>query len=788
MRASGKGPIWAVLALTAIGAGSAQGQVTQVKPEAGTGLSSRLYELATDPGLAQLRPAELNDALSLAPHGPGSLMRDGDSLVVEARTTGGARKRVAGVRASGAEVIGVSPQAKRITAEVEPPTLERLAAAPGILSLKEVLTPMTNGAGDGAATSAISTCKGSITTEADTRMKAAAARTQFDVDGSGVKVGLLSDSYNIATSDRTTAAQDVASGDLPGPGNPCGRTTPVQVLAESGVAGDDEGRGMAQLVHDLAPGASLAFATGVGGQAVFADNIRALASAGAKVIVDDLTYFGEPMFQDGPVAVAVNDVTAQGVAYYSSAANNNSIDVGGRNIGAWEAPSFRANTCPPALAGSNCMDFNPAAGVDTTFAVTLGAGRTTRIILNWAEPWDGVSTDIDLYALNSAGTTVLENSVDVNPGGTEEPSEVLGLTNPNASSVTFTIAVRRFSGAATPRVKFITTGGPSTILGYEYPTSNGGDRVGETIFGHNGAANAVSTAAVRYNQSAAPEPFSSRGPVVTYFGPVSTPTPAPPSTRVLAKPDLAAIDGGQTTFFFDDTAPFTLPIRFFGTSAAAPDAAAVAALQLSANPALSQAQVKAAQKSTASPVGAFGPTAVGGGLVNAVAALAANPPAAPSVAVQAPAVTKDRTPAIPFTASGHLKTLECSIDGAPGAPCTSPLTPADPLSNGAHQLTVAATDYFAQVGSASGRFKVDTKKPKVKFKKAPAKRSTQHTAKFKIKTERGAKLTCKLDRKKAKKCKSKVKFRVGAGKHKLKVAATDAAGNVGRSGYKWKVI
>jgi hypothetical protein len=46
-----------------------------------------------------------------------------------------------------------------------------------------------------------------------------------------------------------------------------------------------------QVVHDLAPTAALAFATANGGDDAFANNIRALAAAGAKVIVDDVGYF-----------------------------------------------------------------------------------------------------------------------------------------------------------------------------------------------------------------------------------------------------------------------------------------------------------------------------------------------------------------------------------------------------------------------------------------------------------------------------------------------------------------
>ena len=78
---------------------------------------------------------------------------------------------------------------------------------------------------------------------------------------------------------------------------------------------------MSQLVHDVAPGAGIAFHTAFNSEFDFAEGIIELADAGADVIVDDVRYFAEPFFMDGMIAQAVDIVSARGVPYYSSAGN-----------------------------------------------------------------------------------------------------------------------------------------------------------------------------------------------------------------------------------------------------------------------------------------------------------------------------------------------------------------------------------------------------------------------------------------------------------------------------------
>ena len=111
------------------------------------------------------------------------------------------------------------------------------------------------------------------------------------IDGTGVKIGVISDSYNTNV---IAAQDDVAQGDLP---------ADVQLLDPLvQVPGTDEGRAMLQIVHDIAPKARLVFHTGSLGAGPFARTIKQMASqnlAGGKcdVIVDDLSYITEPVQQ-----------------------------------------------------------------------------------------------------------------------------------------------------------------------------------------------------------------------------------------------------------------------------------------------------------------------------------------------------------------------------------------------------------------------------------------------------------------------------------------------------------
>ena len=328
------------------------GLIDKHAPGTNAGLSPRLAALAN--GLADEPKAVQAGELSLSPAGAGSLQRDGERLIVSARADAVTPRLLDGLRAAGAEIVSNNGELGTVDLAVAPSDLIEVARVPGVESVTEALAPMVARVGGPGGTNPArlalpsgieakqGTCRGSITSEADSQMQAAAARQTFGVDGTGQKVGILSDSFDAGENLPTRASNDIATGDLPGPGNPCGYTTPVQVLVEGKKPASisDEGRGMAQLVHDLAPGAQLAFSSSGTTADDMANNVRALRTAGSTVIVDDITYFDEPFFQEGPISTAVNEVTAAGIPYYSSAANSNRI-VAGQNVNSFESPAFR---------------------------------------------------------------------------------------------------------------------------------------------------------------------------------------------------------------------------------------------------------------------------------------------------------------------------------------------------------------------------------------------------------------------------------------------------------------
>jgi subtilisin family serine protease len=705
------------------------------------------------PKVAAEPPAQQARTLGFAPAGSGSLLRRGNRVLVQVRFERGALAAREAITQTGGEVLNDSRRFQAATVAIAPGDLQALSAIPGVVAVTPERTPVLHAAG----------CEGgSVISEGVNQMLVDQAREAFQLRGKGITVGVLSDTYNVATkalaggSIFTHAQQDISSNDLPGPSGTCGdQQLPVRVLEEGPSSeATDEGRAMLQIVHDLAPHATLAFATAFSGELGFAENIERLArpvsegGAGAGVIVDDVSYFGEPFFQDGPVAAAIAKVTSEGVTYLTAAGNENLFDIVGNEIGSWEAPAYRdAGSCPAEVAAlplvldpSHCMDFDPGGGPpDTTFGIRVRSGESLTVDLQWAEPWNGVSDDLDAFLLSESGE-LLNGSIERNVTETQQPVEIVEWTNEGPASETMQLVINRRLGANSPPLKFILMqDGPGTGK-VEYPEPTEDDVVGPTIYGHAGAQSAISVAAVPFDSTAEPEAYSSRGPAVHYFGPVAGTLPAAPllPPEEVGKPDVTASDCVATTFFAIHVGSLW---RFCGTSAAAPHAAAVAALLQQGDPGATTQQVRGSLLETAVPIPGFPTTAVGSGVVDARAAIES------------------------------LPELTAPEDGPSSVvpPSEEPIAPSPPSSPSISQPQPTPSPPPAHTAP-------DTFISRHPAKTVHARRRTARLG-FRFASDRpGVTFHCKVDRRALRVCGSSIVRRFGPGRHVIAVEAVDSSG------------
>lgn len=489
---------------------------------------------------------------------------DGRILIeAYANESGGGRALAEKIRALGAgNVVAFD---RSVSAAVPIEALPGLAVLEG-LRFARAVAPVTN--------------TGSVTSQGDTALRAAIARNTYGVTGAGVKVGILSDSFDTGPGSYAT---DVATGDLP---------TGVQIL-EDLASQADEGRAMAQVIYDIAPGVNFAFATALNGLESFAANLLALKDAGADLIIDDVTYLTEPMFQDSAVAQAIDAAAAAGVAYLSHAGNfsNKGFESD------WRAGPFReggsipsSSVAAPFFYGGTTFDFDPGTGLDDMQQFTLAAGQSIRLSLQWDSPAFSVSAgtgspnDLDVYILDAAGAQIIAGSTTANIG--EDPVEWFEFTNSTTTTQTYNLMIASFDGEAPGLIKYVDTGSANFS---QFVLGSG------TVWGHSNALSGRTIGAAWYQQTPAfgttppiLRSYSSIGNTPVLFDTAGTRLPAP---SIRNRPDLVGVDGVSTT-----VPGFT---TFNGTSSAVAHAAGVAALILQADPNAVPQQLYAAMRSGA---------------------------------------------------------------------------------------------------------------------------------------------------------------------------------------------
>jgi len=427
----------------------------------------------------------------------------------------------------------------------------------------------------------------------DRSLNADRARNTFGATGANITIGVISSSYNCFQ----TAQSDVQAGLLPDDVVVLQEAT-CSFLESTFPSAIDEGRAMMQLINRIAPDADLVFhsAGGINGNFVpeLVDAINNLTRAGVDIIVDDVLATGSPFFQDGFVSQAVDDAEAAGVAYFTAAGNS------GRN--AWGSP-FRDSGLI-GFEGGKLHDFDPSAGVDVVNSFDVPVGGSIGFILEWDQPFFSVSgrggsrSNVDVVIFDSSNNPILFIDDD-NVGGDPRQRFFINNTgdldfnNDGVPDTRFGFGFQLTQGVEPGRLKLVAfpSSGVPGITQIERP------RISSPMSGQQLARGSFTVGASRYTNTprfgqdpARIEFISSVGGTVRVFD-----RNGRSIQEQRQKPQAVGPTGVNTSFFGTlgtaDLESDGLP-NFFGTSAAAPQVAAVAALMLSVNPELSPRDIR----------------------------------------------------------------------------------------------------------------------------------------------------------------------------------------------------
>ncbi|KOV81689.1 neuroendocrine convertase 1 [Nocardia sp. NRRL S-836] len=640
----------------------------------------------------------------------GVAVSSNSTTLVDVRAKQFSDDLVNAVRAAGGQIRAVSSENRTVRAEVPLARLADIAGRADVARVEQGSDAMTQGVENKrdkkSKKPAVSkedkakqierrlaekqvAVQAAKVSESDKTHNAEAARGSFHVTGVGVKLCALSDGIS-------SLAVSQAAGELPA----------VDVVPGQEGSGD-EGTAMLEILHDLAPNAELGFATAFNGDASFADNIKKLRfQLGCDVIVDDVIYFNESPFQDGIIARAVDAVAADGAVFFSSAGNQGNVADG--TAGHWEGQFVDSGVGVGKFAGT-AHDFNPDPNAKQLFNPLSNYSGDTPVTLHWADPLGQSFNDYDLYLVNAQGNVVTFSQN--NQDGAQDPYE--RLTTPTSSTGT-RLAVVKFRGEDRHFAL--------SLFGGRFADSNDGLKKFVTpgmTRGHSAAKGAISVAAApaaqalpfdlepgdpanpkgpypgAFDSAQKPERFTSDGPRKTFFAPDGTPL-----AETRQKPDITAADGVTTS-----VSGFS---PFFGTSAAAPNAAAIAGLILSGNPTLTPAEVKEALVTTAIDIVESGvDNRTGAGIVMADRALAHTGASPQALArAQKPTIVNDNDGSA-FLKPGTTSTVTVPVtNGGDGTAASTSLVLTTPTAG----VTIAPrSKYYGNIDvgqTVSNTFKV----------------------------------------------------------------------------------
>ena len=497
---------------------------------------------------------------------------------------------------------------------------ERLAQIASVAGVRRVALPSYAIFPSLKATPAASAA-GAINSNGVAIMHADQFISQTGLNGTGVTVGVQS-----AGISNITVIQQ--RGELPA----------VQIVkpADGGTApAGDEGTALLEEIHAVAPGAALAYC-GPATYVEYTSCLSQMVSAGATILVDDIIFPQQDLLSsDSSEVQAVEQLLAQNpsVALFTAAGNYN----GSYWEGSYSPVALSSLGLTPLTCGTQTDNYVAQFSGDPTDVLTMSQPSNVPVAFSWADPPNQNSSKFDLIWINTANdvqgclsaATATDNLISQ------------GVTF-NGQSYQLFIA----TPDATAAGKFL-----KLWIGGDGLTSLSRSTAGSIVTPQAFASGAVTVGAVNGSDAVGNqiEPFSSLGPATLTF----------PQTSHIQAPVLVAPDGVNVdavgTYFAGNLFPDG---NFYGTSAAVPNAGAVAALIRAGYPAFTGAQLVNVLTQGATKLGSVAPDGTFGfGRVDAIGALnvaitIAGNPAAPPPPTNSPPTPPTAAAPSPSTSSG----------------------------------------------------------------------------------------------------------------------------------------
>jgi subtilisin family serine protease len=219
---------------------------------------------------------------------------------------------------------------------------------------------------------------------------------------------------------------------------------------------------------------------------------------------------------------------------------------------------------------------------------TLPPFHTATVFLSWNDPAGSSTNNYDLVIFDCTTAAIFSQGTEIQ-NGSQEPSEAAQVISLSTTSLPVCYAIRNVKNQAAPQTLSVVVDGivPSFTGCLPTPAEHMFNTLSKSLLAPSDALGDIIT--VGSAPQCSPnqiEVFSSRGP--TFDG--------------RAKPDQIAVDGVSVTGVGGFAEPF--PPVFFGTSAAAPHVAGIAALLLQLKPSLTRAQLKSVLQQGAVPLAA----------------------------------------------------------------------------------------------------------------------------------------------------------------------------------------